>query len=103
MNSPAPVAPPEPPPTPRPTGFLRWHQRVLGFCLVVFALELGLFLLVFPWLSSWNMSWIPVHSPEFTSLWMSRYFRGALSGLGILNLYIAFTELLRQIRSLFSS
>ena len=40
--------------------------------------------------------------PEFTSLWMSRYFRGALSGLGLLNLYIAFAELLRQVRSLFS-
>jgi hypothetical protein len=101
MSSPASVAPPEPSRNPRPTRFLRWHQRVLGFCLVIFALELGLFLLVFPWLSSWNMSWIPVHSPELTSLWMSRYFRGALSGLGLLNLYIAFAELLRQIRALF--
>ena len=80
--------------------FLRLHRRILGFCLVIFALELGLFLVIFPWLSSWGQSWVPAHSPKFASLWMSRYFRGALSGLGLLNIYVASTEFLRQVRSL---
>lgn len=84
----------------RPPRFMRLHRRILGFCLVIFALELGLFLLVFPWLSSWGMSWVPAHSPKFADLWMSRYFRGALSGLGLLNIYVAIVEFLRQIRSL---
>ena len=78
-----------------------WHRRVLGFCLVIFAFELGLFLLVFPWLRSWDLNWVPVHSQRFAGLWMSRYFRGALSGLGLLNIYIALAEFLRQLRLLF--
>src|ERR1700761_1868515 len=77
---------------------LRWHRRVLGFCLVVFALELGLFLLFFPWRRDWEMSWIPVHSPTLAAIWMSPYFRGAISGLGLLNLAVAATEFSRQIK-----
>ena len=88
-------------PVPESSRFLRWHHRFLGFCLVIFAFELGLFLVVFPWLKSWSLSWVPVHSPQFAALWMSRYVRGALSGLGLLNIYIAILELLRQLKSLF--
>jgi hypothetical protein len=32
---------------------------------------------------------------------MSPYFRGALTGLGLVNLYVGFEEFLRQLRSLF--
>jgi hypothetical protein len=102
VQSAGPLAPPQPPsPNPPQSRFLRWHQRVLGFCLVIFAFELGLFLVVFPWLHSWELSWVPMHSPEFAPIWMNRYFRGALSGLGLLNIYIALAELLRQLRSMF--
>jgi hypothetical protein len=88
-----------PPPTTSSTRFMRWHRRVLGFCLVIFVFELGLFLLVFPWLRSWDLNWVPIHSPRFAELWMNRYFRGALSGLGLLNIYIAVAEFARQLRS----
>lgn len=79
----------------------KWHRRVFGFCLIVFAFELGVFLIVFPWLKNWDLSWIAVHSARFSDLWMNRYFRGALSGLGVLNVYIALVELVRQLRSIF--
>ncbi len=98
---PQPTVTPEPPRTDKSTRFMRWHRRVLGFCLVLFALELGLFLLIFPWLRSWELSWVPVHSPKLVAIWMSRYFRGALSGLGLLNIYIAGVEFVRQVRALF--
>lgn len=77
---------------------LRWHRRVLGFCLVIFALELGLFLLAFPWRPEWEMSWIPVHSRRLAAVWESPYFRGLVSGLGLLNLTVAIAELTRQIK-----
>lgn len=85
-------------PTSEANRVLRWHRRVLGFCLVIFALELGLFLLAFPWRREWEMSWIPVHSPRLAGIWMSAYFRGAISGLGLLNLLVATAELSRQVR-----
>ncbi len=96
----SPAAPASPPPA-KPNRFVKWHRRILGFCLVVFAFELGLFLLVFPWLSNWDLSWIPVHSPRLQDIWMSRYFRGGLSGLGLLNLYVALAELFKQLKSIF--
>jgi hypothetical protein len=71
---------------------------VLSICFVVFAGELGLCLIVLPWLSNWDMSYIPVHSPKLSDVWMSPYFRGLLSGLGLLNLYVALAETARIVR-----
>ena len=93
----------EPATSEKPSKVVRWHQHVLGFCLVVFALELGVFLLVFPWLRTWDLSWIPLQSPWLNDIWMSDYFRGALSGLGLLNIYVGVAELVRQIRLLFKN
>ena len=83
--------------------FTRWHKHVLGFCMVVFALEIGAFLSVFPWLSNWDQSWIPVHSPRFAGLWMSTYFRAALSALGVVNIWIAGVELIAQLKAIFAA
>ncbi|MGH9583527.1 MAG: hypothetical protein ACRD4O_11380 [Bryobacteraceae bacterium] len=76
-------------------GTQKWHWRVLAFCGIIFALELGLFLVVFPWLQSWDVNWL-------SGFWMSPYLRGALSGLGLLNIYIALSELFNQLKSLFA-
>ena len=95
-------APASVPEAKKPGRFARWHRRALGFCVVIFALEIGVFLSVFPWLSNWGQSWVPVHSPRFADIWMSPYFRAALSGLGLLNIYIAGTELLSQLKSIFA-
>jgi hypothetical protein len=84
-----------------PGRLARWHRRVLGFCVVIFALEIGVFLVVFPWLSNWDQSWIPLHSPRLANMWMSTYFRAALSALGLLNIYIAGMELLVQLKAAF--
>ncbi len=80
---------------------MRWHRRILGICLVIFAFELGLVLLIFPWLSNWDLNWLPLHSRFLSNVWLNPYFRGALSGLGVLNIYVAFLEALRQIATLF--
>jgi hypothetical protein len=92
---------PAAPPPVKPGKVARWQRRFLGFCLIIFAFELGLFLLVFPWLRPWEMSWIPLHSPRLASFWMSPYFRGALSGLGLLNIYVALAEAGRQLKFIF--
>lgn len=102
MSAPAPgrvTAPPSN--SSKSSRFLRWHQRVLGLCLVIFAFEVGIFLVVFPWLQWWELNWIPVHSPTFSDLWMSRYFRGLVSGIGLLDIYIAWLEMVKQCKTLF--
>jgi hypothetical protein len=97
----SPPLPQAPPGLDRTRKLIRWHRRVLTFCLIVFAFELGVFLVVFPWVSNWDISWVPIHSPRFSNLWMSPYFRGALSGLGFLDLWVALAELSRQLKSIF--
>lgn len=95
-----PVGPCEP--KGRPSArLLRWNQRILGICFGVFSLEVGLFLLIFPWLNSWDLNWVPLRSSAFRAIWFSAYFRGALSGLGLVNIYIGVVELSSQFRSLF--
>ena len=96
-------APSAPESTQRHGRFARWHRRVLGFCLVIFALEIGIFLTVFPWLSYWDQNWIPVHAPKLARIWMSPYFRSTLSGLGLMNIFIAGVELLSQLKSIFAA
>ena len=87
----------------QPGGFIRWHRRVLAFCLIIFALELGLFLVIFPWRPEWELNWVPVNMPKLFSLWMNHYFRGAISGLGSLNVWVALAELYRQLKAVFGS
>jgi hypothetical protein len=99
LQTPAPAEPPDG--SGSPMRFLKWHKRILGFCFAVFAIELGLFLLIFPWLNSWDLNWVPLQSPRLRALWLSPYLRGALSGLGLVNLYVGFAELLGHLRSLF--
>ena len=91
-----------PPVEQKRTRFTTWHGRLLGFLLVIFALELGLFLVVFPWLKSWDLNSMRFRSPALAKLWMTGYFRGAISGLGALNLYVALAELIRQLKAVFA-
>jgi hypothetical protein len=71
-----------------------WYQKISAFLLIIFCLEIGCFLLVFPWMGdAWDNNF-------FSSLlrrgyWDNAYFRGAVSGLGVINLYISFAEMLR--------
>lgn len=78
---------------PQPTPFMEKLSAVL-FC--IFCLEVGLFLLFYPWLDGlWSRNWFLRLNPEWHALVMSEHFRGAVSGLGILNLFIAVLEIVR--------
>jgi len=77
------------------TPILSWHQKLWRVIFIVFCFELGVFLLVFPWLDYWDNNSIAGLSPRLEDLWQSTYFRGALSGLGVVNLLISFGEVFR--------
>ena len=79
----------------------RWQNRVWTICFAIFCLEIGAFLAVFPWLDSWRLNHFPSMFPWILGLWEDPYFRGAVSGLGLVNLIIAAAQinhLLRQDR-----
>jgi hypothetical protein len=77
----------------------RWYQKIFSLLLIIFCIEIGTFLLIFPWwgLPGWDAPW---ENNFFSSLlrhgyWNNPYFRGAVSGLGVVNLYSCFVEILR--------
>ncbi len=72
-----------------------WHRKLVILLFVLFSFEIGLFLLVFPWVEPWDNNWMADLVPWGGSLWSSPFFRGALSGLGFLNIYIALGEIFR--------
>jgi hypothetical protein len=76
---------------PNPT----WVQKGFAILFIVFCMELGLFLLIYPWTVPWQVNFIPAMIPAFRPIWLNSYLRGAVSGLGVLNLWIALIEIFR--------
>ena len=72
-----------------------WGKRLLTASM---GAAVGLVLLLLPWLPSWDQNYFSGWSPAWFSLWMNSYFRGAISGIGALNVYIAFAELIGLLR-----
>lgn len=89
-----------PPALPRRVSGLRRRFWVILFA--IFAFEIGTFLVAFPWMDSWTLNHLPTffpgHEIELQDLWDDPYFRGSLSCLGLLNVYIALREVLGLIR-----
>lgn len=81
---------------------VRLRQRLWVVLFAIFAFEIGSFLLVFPWMDSWNLNHLPSLFPyyqiDLQDLWDEPYFRAAISCLGLLNVYIALREVTQMIR-----
>jgi hypothetical protein len=73
-------------------------SKLLGLLAVVLCFEVGVFLVVFPWMDAWGRNSLPIDAVYMIDLWENNYFRGALSGLGLINIWISFQEMLRLLR-----
>ena len=89
------VAEVEEPRAPRRPGFFR---SLLGLVWVIFCFEVGVFLLVYPWMGGWDTNFFSYILPEMHGYWANAYVRGAISGLGIVNIYIALVELFQFLK-----
>jgi hypothetical protein len=78
---------------------LTWQSRLLGICSAIFTFEIGLFLVVFPWMDDvWSINYLQKLLPLLHDIWSDPYFRGALTGLGLVNIYISCLEMIRLFR-----
>ncbi len=73
----------------------RWYHKVFAVLLVVFCLEIGIFLLVFPWTPYWETNYFASLVPQWRLYWDNMYLRGAVSGLGVVDIYISILEIYR--------
>jgi hypothetical protein len=82
--------------SPRPR--LGWQRRLLRISLALFIFEIGAFLVIFPWTEDWNLNYFQVVTPGLQDLWYQPSFRGALTGLGFVNIYIACLQVVHSFR-----
>jgi hypothetical protein len=97
----APQQPPVPPAAPAPAGppaaqpqTAPWLEKTVAVVYCVFCIEIGLFLLIYPWMRSWEYNYLIQLKPSLAGFLTSVQCRGAVSGLGILNLIVAVSEIL---------
>ncbi len=60
---------------------------------VAYFLEVGLLLVLVPWSGFWDRNYFAITFPALQEILNNNYVRGAVSGLGIVNLLIGFDEL----------
>ena len=73
----------------------RRPSRLLTLCFAVFAFEVGLFLVIFPWQDSWTFNYF---QNNLETLWDEPSFKGLLTGLGFVNIYISLLQVIRLFR-----
>ena len=61
--------------------------------LVAYFIEVGLLLVLVPWSPFWERNYFLTAFPALLELVRNNYLRGAVSGLGVVNLLMGFNEL----------
>ena len=64
-------------------------NRLLHVVLLLVWLELGLVLILVPWSEVWDINYFLYQYPSLGLLVKSPYLRGAISGLGLINVFLA--------------
>jgi hypothetical protein len=80
------------------TSRLGWQRRIVRISLALFIFEVGAFLVIFPWTNDWDLNYFQSLTPKIQDLWQEPSFRGALTGLGFVNIYIACLQLVYSFR-----
>jgi len=59
----------------------------------VFFLEVGLLLVVLPWSAFWDRNYFAFAWPELRPILTNNFLRGAVTGLGLVNLFAGLADL----------
>ncbi|MFN7923730.1 MAG: hypothetical protein U0Q16_26750 [Bryobacteraceae bacterium] len=74
-------------------------EKLGAVLFVIFCFEMGIFLLIAPWIDvTWDRNWLGWLAPEslwWRAFWLSPYVRGTISGIGLVNIYVAILEVFR--------
>jgi hypothetical protein len=72
-----------------------WYQKAGAVLYAFFCFEIGVLLVLLPWLEIWDRNYFSHLAARWPEVWMSPYLRGAVSGLGVVNIAISFIEVFR--------
>jgi hypothetical protein len=65
--------------------------------LVALFLEVGFLLVVIPWSAFWDRNYFAQALPAVQGLITNNFVRGAVSGLGLVNVYVGLAELISTV------
>jgi len=71
-------------------------NRVLRVLLMLVFFEMGALLLFLPWLNSWESNYFLTRYPALIPVLLHPGTRGAISGLGVLNILLAASMIRRR-------
>lgn len=70
-------------------------NRAIAILYIVFCFEIGVLLVVLPWFPLWTKNFFVNHYPIVSSIAMNYSVRGAVSGIGLADIWLSFYELWR--------
>ena len=73
-----------------------WISRIL---YILFSLEAGTFLIVFPWLNIWEENYFVYLYPTLHPILDNAFLKGAILGLGVVNLFLGVKEIVEVRKS----
>ena len=65
---------------------------------LLFCIEVGVVLLLLPWTLLWDNNYFFSLQPQHSEFWLSNHLRGAVSGVGLVNLWMGIHEVVRVAR-----
>ncbi len=75
-------------------------NRLLAILYVVLCFEMGVFLILLPWVPLWTGNYFVDHFPWVAHVAMNYFVRGAISGIGLADIWLALYETWRLRRAL---
>lgn len=67
-------------------------RKFYYYAFIIYSIEVGVLLFLLPWLDLWEKNYFFQRFGSIGQLMNNLYVRGAISGLGILSIIIAFSE-----------
>jgi len=84
----------------RPRGRSRhyWRKWLAGLFLSFSGTLVGTTLVLMPWGPAWDQNYLSGWSAAWYAVWINPFFRGAVSGVGALNIYLALADVVKMAR-----
>ena len=76
-------------------------KKISFYFYVFYCFEVGIFLMTAPWFlpNVWETNYFFHLMPQLKPVFLNPYFRGAVSGVGFLNVYLAVSEVIQHERT----